>query len=384
MKVLHFYKTHKPDTIGGVEQFVDQVAKITAPLGVQTRVLAMSPHAADRPIRLEGYELFQSQSLVDYASTPMSFRAISDFAYHAAWADIIHLHYPYPFADLAYLLSHTTKPTLVTYHSDIVRQKAMALLYSPLKRMFLNRVDQIVATSQNYIDTSSTLKRFAHKTSVIPLGLSDRLGEPIASNLRDGWREKLGSRFFLFLGVLRYYKGLRDLVLAAKDAPYPVAIAGDGPERAELEQLAASIGADNVHFLGQVSGDEKCALLKNCSGFVFPSNLRSEAFGVSLIEAAMHEKPMITCEIGTGTSFVNLGNVTGLICPHSEPLALRSAMDRLWNDEETAVQFGQNARRRYLDHFTAERMVRSYFGAYEQLLHASTTAPLSVPEASVA
>ncbi|MCZ4271943.1 glycosyltransferase [Maritalea porphyrae] len=367
MKVLHFYKTHKPDTIGGVEQFIDHVAKNVAPKGVQTRVLAMSANAASEPIQMDNYEVHQTQSQLDFASTPMSYGAIDKFKKHALWADVIHLHYPYPFADLAYLASGTTKPTIVTYHSDIVRQKLLSAVYEPLKKRFLKKVDRLVATSPNYVDTSKTLAQFPNKTSVIPLGLEDTLIEGEAFTLPEKWRPQLGERYFLFVGVLRYYKGLKDLVMAAKSSHYPIAIAGDGPERAGLEALAKTIGADNVHFLGQVSAEEKSALLKNCTGFVFPSNQRSEAFGVSLIEAAMFGKPMITCEIGTGTSYVNLANVTGLICPHSEPNALRWAMDQLWSDQGLALELGRNARARFQAHFTAEQMASAYLGVYKEL-----------------
>lgn len=367
MKVLHFYKTHRPDTIGGVEQFIDQVATNVALKGVQSRVLAMSPNAAKTPIQLNGYDVYQTQSQLDYASTPMAYGALGDFAKHAQWADVIHLHYPYPFADLAYLLSKTTKPTLLTYHSDIVRQKLLSAFYAPLKARFLAKVDQLVATSPNYVQTSKTLAEFADKTSVIPLGLEDTADAQTQQELPDKWRSKLGNRYFLFVGVLRYYKGLNHLISAAKSADYPIAIAGDGPERAKLEELATSLDVNNLHFLGHVSASEKSALFENCTGFVFPSNQRSEAFGVSLIEAAMHGKPMITCEIGTGTSFVNLDNVTGLICAHSEPKALRSAMDKLWNDAQLTHDFGQNARARYQENFTADKMAAAYLELYNQL-----------------
>nr|WP_246673258.1 glycosyltransferase [Mesorhizobium sp. B2-4-14] len=61
------------------------------------------------------------------------------------------------------------------------------------------------------------------------------------------------------------------------------------------------------------------ALLHNCLGFIFRSNQRSEAYGLSLAEAAMCGKPMISCEVGTGTSYVNKAGETGLVVPPSDP-----------------------------------------------------------------
>ena len=78
--------------------------------------------------------------------------------------DLLHLSLP----------QRRRKPTVVTYHSDIVRQKMLGQLYAPLGHWFLNSVDSIVATSSNYIDTSRVLRRHRGKVSAIPIGLSDR------------------------------------------------------------------------------------------------------------------------------------------------------------------------------------------------------------------
>src|SRR5690606_19545518 len=115
----------------------------------------------------------------------------------------------------------------------------------------------------------------------------------------EAWRERLGGEFFLFVGALRYYKGLKFLVEAARQTGLPVVLAGQGQLEPGLELPA------NVTLLGAVSEADKAALLALCRAFVFPSHLRSEAFGVALLEAAFAGVAMISCEIGTGTSYVN-------------------------------------------------------------------------------
>src|SRR5690606_17794728 len=112
---------------------------------------------------------------------------------------------------------------------------------------------------------------------------------------------------------LRYYKGLHFLIEAASKTAATIVIAGSGPEEIQLKSLAADKGLTNVHFLGRISDDDKSALLQACRGFVFPSHLPSESFGISLLEAAMAGKPMISCEIGTGTSYVNIHQQTGWV-----------------------------------------------------------------------
>ena len=65
---------------------------------------------------------------------------------------------------------------------------------------------------------------------------------------------------------------------------------------------------------GTLPNQEKAYCYQKCVGVVFPSDMRSEAFGVTLIEGAAFSKPLISCEIGTGTTYINLDGET---CMHS-------------------------------------------------------------------
>jgi rhamnosyl/mannosyltransferase len=211
------------------------------------------------------------------------------------------------------------------------------------------------------------LTKFKHKVSVIPIGL-DKTTYPVPSSERlSYWRNRLGPKFFLFVGVIRYYKGLHILMEAAKGTDYPIVIVGAGPIEEELKAQAAQLGLRNIHFLGHLPNEEKVALLKLCYGVLFPSHLRSEAFGISLLEGAMYGKPMISSEIGTGTTFINIADETGLVVPPSDPLALRQAMQFLWEHPAQAAEMGRRAEERYWKHFTAEQMVRSYVDLYGDL-----------------
>ena len=109
-------------------------------------------------------------------------------------------------------------------------------------------------------------------------------------------------------------------------------------------------------------------MLNLCYAFVFPSHLRSEAFGISLLEAAMYGKPLISCEIGTGTTYINIDKETGIVVPPSDPAAFRRAMDYLWNNPEEAAAMGRCAEARYWKIFTAKNMAQSYVSLYEKLL----------------
>ncbi len=123
----------------------------------------------------------------------------------------------------------------------------------------------------------------------------------------------------------------------------------------------------NVQVIGRVADADREALLSLCRAFVFPSHLRSEAFGVALLEAARASKPMISCEIGTGTSYVNANAETGIIVAPSDGAALADAMSTLARDPELAARLGRRGRIRFESLFRAERMGEAYLTLYRSL-----------------
>ncbi len=375
MRVLHFYKTSFPDTMGGIEQVINQIARGAVKFGVQTDVLSLTPERVPRTIDIDGYQAHRARLTVQIASTGFSASAFLRFAQLAKKADVIHYHFPWPFMDVVHFATMVKKPTVVTYHSDIIRQTNLLKLYRPLKWKFLGDMKRIVATSPNYLATSDVLAKCKHKVDVIPIGL-DKSTYPVPSTEKmTYWREKLGPKFFLFVGVIRYYKGLHILMEAAQGIDYPIVIVGAGPIEEELKAQAAQLGLRNIHFLGHLPDEDKVALLTLCYGVLFPSQLRSEAFGISLLEGAMYGKPMISSEIGTGTTFINIADETGLVVPPSDPIAMRQAMQYLWEHPEQAAEMGRRAEARYWEHFTADQMVRSYVDLYGDLVKHHTKIP---------
>ncbi len=368
MRILHFYRTSYPDTMGGIEQVIHQLAMGASKKGCKVDVLSLTDKSNSENIELDGYTVHRAHLDFQISSAGFSISALFRFFQLAKKADIIHYHFPWPFMDMVHFVTGVNKPTLVTYHSDIIRQQQLLKLYRPLKRKFLNSINRIVVTSQNYFATSNVLADYRDKVTVIPIGL-DKSTYPKASEERlRFWREKLGSKFFLFVGVLRYYKGLHILIEAAKGTDHPIAIVGAGPIEQELRDQVKKNGQKNIHFLGLLSDEDKVALLTLCYGVVFPSHLRSEAFGISLLEGAMYGKAMISSEIGTGTTFINIGGETGLVVPPSDPDALRQALHFLWDHPEETEIMGRRAEERYWQHFTAEKMVTAYMELYKELL----------------
>ena len=367
MKILHIYKRSLPESIGGVEKFIDSLCKSIAKFGIQNKVLSLSKNPSKKEIHLEGYSVIHAKENIYFGSTGFSLEAFYIFKKLASECDVIHHHYPHPFGDLLQIASFTNKPYLVTYHSDILRQKKLEILYKPIKNYFLHNSKKIISTSPNYFATSETLQKYSNKVDIIPIGISAEDYDFANTERINFWKEKLGNEFFLFVGAQRYYKGLKIALKAIENTNIKLVLAGNMGNNKELIKYAKSKSISNVKFLGEVSNKEKCALLNSCFGFVFPSNLRSEAFGIALLEAALFGKPLISCEIGTGTSYVNKHNETGIVVTPGDPKSLRDAMIKLQNNKKTAEKMGNNAKRRAKELFSSEKQANSYLKIYRNI-----------------
>ena len=368
MNILHIFKTYYPESYGGVEQVINTICESTS-ADFEYRVITLTKKD-QRVEKINGYDVYFYPLTFEFSSNGLSWPFLKHYAKHVEWADIIHFHYPWPFADLCHLIKQfPNKKKVVTYHSDIVKQKYSKLLYKPLEQRFLNNLDCIVATSDNYVESSPNLQRFKEKVEVIPIGIEE-LSTPLFCKKFD---QVTQQKYFLFVGVLRYYKGLESLVKALVDTDIHIIIAGDGPEKNKLIELSQKLNvAHQIEFIGSVTEQEKAFLLQHAYGFVFPSHVRSEAFGISLLEAASYSLPLISCEIGTGTSFVNIDQQTGYVIEPDHPQQLQQAMQKLWDNSSLTKKLGQQAYQRFQSLFTSKIMIEQYQRLYKKLLCGSS------------
>jgi rhamnosyl/mannosyltransferase len=213
--------------------------------------------------------------------------------------DLIHLHLPHPGGMLGLLASGYRGALIVTYHSDVVRQRWRAAPFTPVLHAALRRAHTIVATSQAYVQTSPVLRRFASKCRVVPYGIHvDRFRHVDADNVA-ALRARFGDRMLLAIGRLVYYKGFDVLVEAMRHLAGHLVVIGDGPLRHSLEARAAALGVhDKVTFAGEIGNDQLAPYYKAAQVFVLPSVARSEAFGIVQVEALASGIPVINTNLG--------------------------------------------------------------------------------------
>jgi len=214
-------------------------------------------------------------------------------------------------------------------HCDVYRQKYLKLLYSPIRKLLLNRADNVVVAS-------GALTKMA-----IRMGASENKISVISFSVKGSDFQYTEGKYVLFIGRLVKYKGLEDLIDTCHFLGIPLKIVGDGPESIYLR--TKSEGLSDIEFLGSVSESEKWDLIKNCRFGVLPSINSSETFGIFSLECLSQGKPMITTRVGTATDHVNVNEITGLVIAPGDRSGLRSAVSLLWSDQNLCEFFGRNA-----------------------------------------
>ncbi|MDT8434835.1 MAG: glycosyltransferase [Anaerosomatales bacterium] len=380
MRVTMVNKYYPPH-LGGIEFHMRDLAEALVRHAEIDGVRAIVANEGEERLEetLGGVDVVRLPRWREYSSTPIVRGMTGELRAEAAGTrepggerpDLFHLHFPYPWGEFSWLRARTGVPTVVTYHSDIVRQKVALEFYKPFLRQMLQRVDLVIASSPNMVEHSPFLAEVAHKCRVVPFGIDvDAFAatpelERRAAELRQGHDRPI----ILFVGRLIYYKGADVLVRAMAGVDADLVMIGSGPLEAELRERAAELKVDDrVTFLGGVPFDELKAWYHAADVFCLPSIARSEAFGLVQLEAHAAGTPVVSTDLTTGVPFANQHEETGLVVPPDDPRALAEALQALVEDEGLRERYGARALERVRAGFTIERMVDDTLGVYREAL----------------
>jgi rhamnosyl/mannosyltransferase len=379
LRVTMVNKYYSPPHLGGVETVVRTLSEgLVEHAGAHVRALVCNESRERVEETIRGVDVVRLPRQLALSSAPVAAGmpgALRDELRRVGPdgpepPDVINLHSPYPWGELSFLQASPDAPSIVLYHSDIVRQKRLLVAYRPFLERFLDRVDLIVTSSPNMVRHSPFLAPRAEKCRVVPFGLpASRLAATPAvlrraAELRAA---RAGRRIVLFVGRLVYYKGADVLVRAMAGVDADLVLIGRGPLEAELRELAAEAGiAARVTFLTPQGDDELSAWYHAADVFCLPSVARSEAFGLVQIEAHAAGTPVVSTELPTGVPYANPDGVTGLTVPPGDATALAEALDRLLGDDELRARLGGQAQARALREFTVPRMVARTLDVYAE------------------
>ncbi len=367
VKILHVYKDFDPPVHGGMERHIALMCRFQREWAEVEALVCSRCWRTRREVR-DGTRVTEAGEWFRFQSAPFS----PSFPWHLQRipADVVVVHMPNPTAELGWLLARPRGALVIRYHSDVVRQARAMQFYAPVQARLLREAVMILPTSQPYLDTSPFLGPVRERCRVVGLGILPEEFESPSMARVAALRAEYGGDFVLFSGRHRYYKGLPHLIEAAKLIRARVVVAGDGPERAACMAQAKALGVPVV-FPGALTQEELVNHLHACAVVAFPSIARSEAFGISILEAHACGRPVVATRLGTGTELANEDAKTGYNVPPCDAAALAEALNRLLDAPEQRKEMGEYARARIARDFHAAVVARREFELYQEALSCS-------------
>ena len=360
-QVGKFYPPHE----GGMETHLQALCRNLRHLVDLDVIVSGDGHRTSREV-VDGVHLTRAGTWATVASAPLCPRMV--LALRHGRPDLVHLHHPNPSAFLSYLASGHRGRLVVTYHSDIVAQRTLNLVYEPVVRHVLDRADAIIVSSREYFDSSPLLRHYADRTVVIPFGVETSfLADPDPAEVQR-IRDVHGTRIVLTVGRLVYYKGLEFLLDAMPSVDAKLLIVGQGPLRAALESQAARLGVSKrVAFIGRAP--LVAPYYHAADAFILASHLRSESFGLVQLEAMACGLPVVNARVNSGVPSVSLDGVTGITVPPADSHAIAAALNRLLDDAPLRRALGEAGRRRVADEFSLELMGARTVALYSNVMN---------------
>ncbi len=364
MKHVVIIGKYYPPEFGGVERYTSEVA-ITASRKYRVTVVVHSRTPYDSIERSGNLTVIRCATIKTVSSQPLSPSMFMHL--RGLKPDLVHFNAPNFWAAAMLLLMNYDAPLVMTHHADVFGRPILRRLVMPIYRRLIRRAAFVIVNSLKNVECSRDIPRGAGPFIEIPHGVDHRLfdiSDTRLADIADERRKLFGNAPVLgFVGRFVRYKGLPIFIEALSHLGDAHALLiGDGPQRnLIMEMVRAANLTDRVHFLGEVSEAEKIRQMAMMDLLVLPSVNTTEAFGVAQIEAQLMGLPVVASRLPTGVTDVTIDNVTGLLVPPSDPVALAHAISRLVGDRVLARQFGLAGRKHALECFTLD-IFRKRFG----------------------
>lgn len=376
MRVLHVTGTFLP-VKGGGPYFVHYLTRHLEREGHQCHVVTTDVGGTPN----EPTVSTTRSPAVTVAGAPLSptfpvalYRAIRSFD-----PDVIHANYPLPlYPDVAALLaSGRDTPLVLTAHGAFEMSLTSPIgvfgsVYNrTLLRVTLGLTDCVHVSNDAILEAYDFYRRAAD-TRVVPIGVDTDWFDPESVSGQPPYETGPDEGTVLYVGALRRYKGLSDLLDAFDDlqsrADAQLVVVGDGPRRERLQQRVRELGiTEDVQFVGHVDDDALRRAYAHADVFVLPSPSIRESYGMVALEALAMGLPTVVTR-GSGIGRVLDASKAGTVVSPNSPRDLADAIATLLTDTTRAAEESRAGRRVAVERFAWSSLVDDYVGLYRSVL----------------
>lgn len=336
MTVIHINKMYPPE-IGGVEVVAGMIAKIAKESGFESKVLTFNTSKDLKIDYVEDIEVWRIPTHFRMDPVRISFEYRKYFNKVTKNADKIIFHFPsfQPEIDFLFHRKLKDKTKICFFHAEVSGRGIIGHFYNRvISDRFLKKMEKIIVTSPRMLENHDVLKKYKDKIEVVPLFVDTAHFYYREHNRKNEILDRLGvskqnAKIVLYVGRFGRYKGLEYLVEAFRTLPanYVLVMIGRGPKKPLIQELVKKLKLENrVLFLENISHDDLPGFYSAADVFVLPSIDKGEAFGIVVLEAMACGVPVITTELGTGTTYHNINMQTGLHVMPKDSKALAHAI----------------------------------------------------------
>lgn len=362
--VVHLYRDFYPKR-GGIEDHILTLAQTPASR-YRHLVLTAAAGPLTQHTTVQGVPVIRAGNL---GRSYASFCPTMTTWLHHLQPALVHLHHPCPTAFLARLLYRRPLPTVIGYHNDIVKPRALLKIYERFQAMVLHQADAILVGTEDYLASSPFLTPVQHKCQVAPYGipLPSVAALAVADQRAATIRQQYPGPLVLLVGRLCYYKGIEVAITAMQQVAATLLVVGVGPLRQQLqEQIERQQVSHKVVLVGGVEDALRTAYYRACELALLPSTYRSEAFGLVMLQAQACARPVICSDL-PGLTTVNRHGQTGLVTPVGDADALAQVINRLLADPAWRAQMGAMGRQQVETTYRADLMVERIEAIYDRI-----------------
>ena len=363
-------------TFGGSGVVATELGKALADEGHQVHFITYS-----QPARLDFFSanLFYHEvsvrdyPLFDYAPYESALASKLVDVVRFEKLDLLHVHYAIPHASAAFMAKQILEtygihiPFITTLHGTDITLVGKDPTYKPVVTFSINKSDGVTTVSQNLKEDTNNHFDITNEIRVIPnfidfsrfsLQPKDHFKKAIAPN---------NERILIHTSNFRKVKRTSDVIkmfkLIADTIPSKLLMVGDGPDRANNEQLCRDLGiCDHVRFLGKQDAIEE--ILSVSDLFLMPSE--TESFGLAALEAMACKVPVITSNAG-GLPELNVDGFCGYMSNVGDVDDMAAKAISILKDDVVLNQFKENAFTRAKD-FDLKKILPLYIDYYNDII----------------
>lgn len=317
--IYHITRSFTEKKYGGIETVINEISKNSI---YKHEILSVGSKKTKKKYSNKLLSRVFNQSFTLFGDV-FSFGLLSFLYKNKHKVKILHLHYPHILGFLYLIFYVYKKKTIVTHHSDIMRQKFIKKIIISFQFLFNFFVDKYHISSKTYFNNSE-IKNYKHKTLI-----------EFFSIKKIKIKKTLSKKYILFIARPAYYKGFNHFYKLVKDLEDIHFIC--------ISNFKFKNIPKNLTIKKNVTPIMKNKLIANARLIISTSTNRAESYGMSLLEGLMYCVPLISFDLQTGVNEIVKNNYNGYLIKKFNLIDFKKKIRKIYYNNKLYNELKKNS-----------------------------------------